>query len=708
MAYGPEGQLLFAWSGFSGLGDKKAANATLLIPVPETAGADLETLFDVLAGDDTNPGRYAASDLTGDGLVDASDLEAFPGADEERFGSLTESGKERIALRKESLRMASEIVEKERQAHARAMAKARARDPKLTALSDSAVPHRPPVRDASTVPLDPYGGDPSPFSGRADFGFLGITNTGWTPPDPHLAVGPNHIVVMTNGAIAFFDKTGTNLFQDEIEDSYGFWGALGATGFVFDPEVIYDPHSGRFMAMANERTQVSGSGSSYFLLAVSDDSDPNGTWHKYRINVTSEGGGGDIDSPNIAADSDYVYLSADFFTGGQKYLIYIIEKSDLLVGGTTLNTNHLLITGEQSHGLPVIYGQAPAMYLIEHFEVWSGNQTVRLHAITDPLGSLQHTTYSLTVPTYTPPEDAPQMGSSLRMETFDSRFWSCVYRNGSLWAAHHQGKNRVLARWYEIDMGNWPVSGTPALVQSGDIDPGSGVRTFFNSISVDDSGNALSCFARSSNSEYISVSRAYRLVSDTAGTMPSLEIVKNSSGPYTYYGRWGDYSAVGVDPSDNATFWYHHEYAPSQSSWNTWIASKTIAAPVLAADASTLSATLGGTITFSLNNPGHANMGYILVGSASGSSPGTALPPPPGGVVIPINSDSVTSYIFSHLNNSTFQDFRGTLDGSGQAAAILNAPPAPWLAGTTLDFAYAQRPGYWDFASNNVTIQVVP
>ena len=74
---------------------------------------------------------------------------------------------------------------------------------------------------------------------------------------------------VTNGAIAFFSHTGTLLYQVTIAGSSGFWGAQGATGFVFDPEVTWDPHSGRFVAMACER----GNGdSSYFLLAVSDDS----------------------------------------------------------------------------------------------------------------------------------------------------------------------------------------------------------------------------------------------------------------------------------------------------------------------------------------------------------------------------------------------------------------------------------------------------
>ena len=129
------------------------------------------------------------------------------------------------------------------------------------------------------------------FSEKSDFGFLGVNYTGWTPPDPIIAAGPEHLVVMVNGGIAFFQKDGTMDFQDEIEDSFGFWGDQGATGFVFDPEVIYDPHSDRFMAMACERAPSSRS---YYLLAVSDDSNPNGDWFKYRLDVTTEGGGGEF------------------------------------------------------------------------------------------------------------------------------------------------------------------------------------------------------------------------------------------------------------------------------------------------------------------------------------------------------------------------------------------------------------------------------
>jgi hypothetical protein len=363
-----------------------------------------------------------------------------------------------------------------------------------TALGAS--PFQPPTYDPSTIPDEPFGGDPQPFAMGTDNGFIAITNSGWTPPDPHLAVGPEHLVVMTNGAIAFFTEDGQKTFEDEIEDDYGFWGELGTTYFVFDPEVIYDPHSDRFIAMANERTSISGNGDSYFLLAVSDDSNPNGTWYKYRFNVTSQGNGGDIDSPNLAVDDEAVYLTADFF-GPDKYLVFIVEKAALLSGGTPI-TRHLLITGSQSYGIPVTYdANAPAQYMIQTFEAGSSD-TIRMHAIYNPLTHPQRLTIDLTVPRYYYPEDPPQRGTSVRPELFEPRFWSCVYRNGSLWAVHHHGGDRVRARWYEFKMNNWPFVGQPQLAQWGEIDPGSPVRTFFPSIWVDDAGNAVITCARSS------------------------------------------------------------------------------------------------------------------------------------------------------------------------------------------------------------------
>jgi hypothetical protein len=51
------------------------------------------------------------------------------------------------------------------------------------------------------------------------------------------------------------------------------------------------------------------------------------------------------------------------------------------------------------------------------------------------------------------------------------------------------------------------------------------------------------------------------------------------AGSQTYPGRWGDYSSMSVDPSDDSTFWYTNEhYTRTQKnaltpSWSTCIGS---------------------------------------------------------------------------------------------------------------------------------------
>ncbi|MHC4427544.1 MAG: hypothetical protein ACYS0D_02955, partial [Planctomycetota bacterium] len=205
-----------------------------------------------------------------------------------------------------------------------------------------ATPHQPPTFDpkrrAHGVREIRVGADP---------GFTAIFNTGWTPPDPHLAVGPDHVVVMTNGAIAFFTKDGQLTFQDEIEGSQGFWGSVGASGFIFDPEVLYDPMSGRFFAMAAD----DAGSTSWACVAVSDDSDPNGSWHKYRFN-TSSLAGGLFDSPNIGVDDEAVYITGDGFGLGANYPIFIYDKASL--------------RGRVQHGRPADRAPGSAGIALDH------------------------------------------------------------------------------------------------------------------------------------------------------------------------------------------------------------------------------------------------------------------------------------------------------------------------------------------------------
>ena len=130
--------------------------------------------------------------------------------------------------------------------------------------------------------------------------------------------------------------------------------------------------------------------------------------------------------------------------------------------------------------------------------------------------------------------------------------------------------------------------------------------------------------------------------------------------------------------------------------------------PSLVCDVHVIAAATGGSVGFSLQGgPAQAGKGYILAGSMSGTKPGTLLPG--GQAVIPINRDFLTNYILANLNTAMFSSFLGNLDSLGNGSATLDTlgPVAPVWAGRTLHFAFAVT-GTWDFASNAVTVKIVP
>ena len=85
--------------------------------------------------------------------------------------------------------------------------------------------------------------------------FSGIGNTGWTPPNPGAAAGPNYVVETVNESVAIFSKaTGTQVSQETLQTLFsGFAnGSVNDPG-MFDPFVLYDDLAGRFVVGAQVR-----------------------------------------------------------------------------------------------------------------------------------------------------------------------------------------------------------------------------------------------------------------------------------------------------------------------------------------------------------------------------------------------------------------------------------------------------------------------
>ena len=71
---------------------------------------------------------------------------------------------------------------------------------------------------------------------------------GCSPPDPNGAVGPNHVVTMSNLHYQIFNKTGTSLFGPAANNTLwsGFGGAC-QTQNAGDPVVLYDQLADRWL-----------------------------------------------------------------------------------------------------------------------------------------------------------------------------------------------------------------------------------------------------------------------------------------------------------------------------------------------------------------------------------------------------------------------------------------------------------------------------
>jgi hypothetical protein len=94
------------------------------------------------------------------------------------------------------------------------------------------------------------------------------------------------------------------------------------------------------------------------------------------------------------------------------------------------------------------------------------------------------------------------------------------------------------------------------------------------SIAMDQSGDIALGYNVSSKSIFPSIFFTGRVPSDPLGGMEIEQSIVNGTGSQTNLGRWGDYSAMTVDPVDDCTFWYTQEYIKTNgnANWNTRIA----------------------------------------------------------------------------------------------------------------------------------------
>ena len=122
-----------------------------------------------------------------------------------------------------------------------------------------------------------------------------------------------------------------------------------------------------------------------------------------------------------------------------------------------------------------------------------------------------------------------------------------------------------------------------------------------------------------------------------------------------------------------------------------------------------LSLAQGGTAEHRLAAPSHPGAPYLLLGSASGTTPGTPLDL----VVVPLNAPDVyLDFTLVQANQPPFASTLGTLDAAGGATASVTLPPGldPAFAGLAVHHAFAVfgPAGSAVLASNPALLTLVP
>jgi hypothetical protein len=398
--------------------------------------------------------------------------------------------------------------------------------------------------------------------------FDGVGFTGWVPPDCTLAVGPNHVLQTVNMQVAWYDKaTGALQFSVPLNDTGnpGFFETVGAQGFTFDPKCLYDDRAGRFVVLALE---VYGSTEAWIDIAVSDDNDPNGTWYKYRTDAVVWNGAQSywVDYPGLGYDDGCYYVTGNLFglnAGGWGGVLYRIFKKTPLLSGNPAVWADLQDTGSGSvqvaecHTVP----QSPL------FVSLSSSTAIKIQAIRQPQTNPSLTTTTVAVPAFASPPAAPDVTGGL-LDTLDGRIINVEFRDNTLLAGHgvDTGGGKAVARWYEFATNNWPAHGTSVtLSQSGDVDMGGGVYTWYPALCKNANGEIGLVMAYSSANEYAGIAVAAHKPADAAGAVSMIERVKE--GAAGAGGRWGDFFDCCVDPSDATRFWCVGEYP----NWGTWL-----------------------------------------------------------------------------------------------------------------------------------------
>jgi hypothetical protein len=417
------------------------------------------------------------------------------------------------------------------------------------------------------------------------FDGLGNASLGFTvnsaPPDTNGAVGSTQYVQWVNSSFAVFNKTtGAKIAGPTAGNT--LWAGFGGgcqTNNDGDPIVLYDKAANRWVfAQFSVSTQP-------FLqcVAVSTTSDATGTFNRYSFQYSNFD-----DYPKMGVWSDAYYTTFNMFNGTTNAFVgadaCAYDRTAMLNGQPA--TQVCFQQGTSVGGLlpSDLDGTTAPPAGSPNFLVFFGTNNLNLFKFHVNFATPSASTFTgptvIPVTAFSPLCNGGtcvvQPGTTNKLDSLADRLmYRLAYRN----FGNHESlvvNHSVTAgtsggvRWYEIQNPN----GTPVVAQQSTFAPDSAFR-WMGSIAMDQSGDMGMGYSVSSSTINPSIRFTGRTPSDPVNTMEAETSIIAGTGSQTgTLTRWGDYSALTVDPVDDCTFWFTTEYMKTSGTfnWNTRIA----------------------------------------------------------------------------------------------------------------------------------------
>jgi len=549
--------------------------------------------------------------------------------------------------------------------------------------------------------------------GNGDYGF--VPNA--APPDTNMAVGATQVVQWVNESFAVFSKTGALLAGPTAGNTV--FQALGASHPCAvhndgDPIAQYDKLANRWIL--TQFSVTSGGSVGYWqCVAVSQTSDATGAYNVYAFNY---GTVQFIDYPKLGVWNNAYLITYNVFNNGASFAgpkLCAFDRSAMLAGTAATQVCFQLSTAfggvlpSDIDGTTQPPAGSPAFFVdfgTNDLELW---QLTNLN-FTNGTGTLTGPT-TIPVAAFSPACNGgtciPQLGTAQKLDSLGDRLmYRLAYRNfgdHEALVVNHSitSGTSVAVRWYEIRSPS-----TPTLFQQGTFAPDANFR-WMGSAAMDHVGNLAVGYSVSSSSINPGIRFTGRAPTDPLGTLGTeLTITDGTGSQNGGLNRWGDYSALSVDPVDDCTMWYTTEYLKATGSfnWSTRIANfkfSTCGNPDYSISATPASQPVdqGNSTTYTVTVTPTGGFTGTVTFSASGLPAGaTASFTPPSVTTSGSSTMTVTTASTTPTGSFplTITGTSGTLSHTASVTLVVNAP----VVG---DFSIAATPASATVTAGNGT-----